>query len=200
MMTQGDDAVGAGTYRLVAESWDQLTSAPGQPDAYRRYVRGDEVALSEQEARRLWAAGAVAINGDSRPVDAWPTERRPDVVIYCDDGHPGDRRVVQRMRWMTEQDVWVGVIRRAAEQQITAEDLTTDDPRLDGWPLPARGRFPLRCPAPKCSLNVPVQAERLRFFLEGLQTRHLTEVSLRLLLLWLDRSPRRHAMQPGYGG
>ncbi len=53
------DQVQAGEYELVAELFDQRTSPLDKPFDFKRYRRGDTVTLDVEEARRLYAAGAV---------------------------------------------------------------------------------------------------------------------------------------------
>jgi len=55
--------IGAGTYELRAERWDQRTSKPGEPFTFRRWRRGDKVDLDEATARRLVTAGAAVKPG-----------------------------------------------------------------------------------------------------------------------------------------
>lgn len=54
----------AGSYELVAELWDEPTSKPGQPFEWVRHRRGETVELSDAEAKRLLAAGAVVKPGE----------------------------------------------------------------------------------------------------------------------------------------
>lgn len=54
----------AGKYVLVADRWDRITSKPGQPFTYDRFVRGDIVELSAEEAERL--AKVVEKPGESQ--------------------------------------------------------------------------------------------------------------------------------------
>lgn len=54
----------AGKYELVALSWDETTSKPGEPYAFRRHVQGDVVSLDVEQARRLVTAGAVVKPGE----------------------------------------------------------------------------------------------------------------------------------------
>jgi hypothetical protein len=58
------DAIKAGKYELVALSWDEPTSKPGEPFAYKRHVRGDVITLDVEQARRLVLAGAVVKPGE----------------------------------------------------------------------------------------------------------------------------------------
>lgn len=59
----------AGEYELVAELFDQPTSKPTDPVfTFDRKVKGDRVTLTEAEAKRLYAAGAVVIPGEREQV------------------------------------------------------------------------------------------------------------------------------------
>lgn len=58
------DQVQAGEYELVAEQFDQPLSKPGEPFNFKRYVRGDKVTLNVEEARRLYAGGAIVLPGE----------------------------------------------------------------------------------------------------------------------------------------
>ena len=49
----------AGEYELLADSWDETTSKPGEPYTFVRHYKGDTVQLSEEEARRLVSVGAA---------------------------------------------------------------------------------------------------------------------------------------------
>lgn len=49
----------AGTYLLVARSWEEYLSKPGQPFDFRRHKRGAILDLNVEDARRLVSAGAV---------------------------------------------------------------------------------------------------------------------------------------------
>jgi hypothetical protein len=53
----------AGRYQLVAQSWEHITSKPTEPLDFTRYVRGDIVELNVEDAKRLFAAGAVVVPG-----------------------------------------------------------------------------------------------------------------------------------------
>ncbi len=53
------DQIQAGEYELVAELFDQRTSPLDKPFDFKRYRRGDTVTLDVEEARRLYAAGAI---------------------------------------------------------------------------------------------------------------------------------------------
>jgi len=50
-------------YELVAVLWDEPTSKPGEPFVFKRHRQGDLVELSEDDAARLLAAGAVVEPG-----------------------------------------------------------------------------------------------------------------------------------------
>jgi hypothetical protein len=52
-----------GEYELLALSWDETTSKPGEPFTYVRHYQGETVTLSEEDARRLVPVGAVAQKG-----------------------------------------------------------------------------------------------------------------------------------------
>ncbi|MGI8700372.1 MAG: hypothetical protein ACR2JU_04050 [Nocardioidaceae bacterium] len=78
----------------------------------------------------------------------------PDVVVYCDDGH--DEVVVQRFRWLTEQDIWIPTRRAAPEIPIYPVDSPVF-PGFDG-PVADRSRWQLRCP--KCGRNSPARGRR----------------------------------------
>ncbi len=54
----------AGTYELVAERWDEITSKPGEPFDFVRHVKGDKVKLNVEDARRLVDGGAVVTPGE----------------------------------------------------------------------------------------------------------------------------------------
>lgn len=51
--------VAAGEYELIALSWDEVKSKPGQPFDYVTHRKGDKVNLNIEQARRLVSAGAV---------------------------------------------------------------------------------------------------------------------------------------------
>lgn len=53
----------AGKYQLVAKSWEHITSKPSEPLDFTRYRRGDVVDLNVEDAKRLFAAGAVVKPG-----------------------------------------------------------------------------------------------------------------------------------------
>lgn len=55
--------VKAGKYQLVAVSWDEIKSKPGEPLDFTRHHRGDVVDLNVEDAKRLVAAGAVVKPG-----------------------------------------------------------------------------------------------------------------------------------------
>lgn len=79
---------GGQLYQLLALRWDRQTSKPGEPFTFRRYRRGDligkgsekakngeptdptDLLLSEDEARRLVAADAIAIPGSIEKAQA----------------------------------------------------------------------------------------------------------------------------------
>lgn len=52
-----------GSYELIADQWDQVTSKPGEPLDYTRYYQGDIITLNVEDARRLVLAGAVVAPG-----------------------------------------------------------------------------------------------------------------------------------------
>lgn len=54
----------AGKYELVAELWDETTSKPGQPFDFKRHRKGDVIDLNVEDAKRLYAAGAVVRPGE----------------------------------------------------------------------------------------------------------------------------------------
>jgi hypothetical protein len=58
------EQIKAGKYELVALSWDEPTSKPGEPYDFKRHVKGDVVNLNVEEARRLYATGAVVLPGE----------------------------------------------------------------------------------------------------------------------------------------
>jgi hypothetical protein len=58
-----DDDIKAGKYELVAVSWDEIKSKPGEPLDFVRHRRGDVVDLDVETARRLVRAGAVVKPG-----------------------------------------------------------------------------------------------------------------------------------------
>lgn len=60
------DKPSAGKYELVALSWDQPKTGlkVGEPYDFTRRVQGDVVTLDEQEAIRLYQAGAVVKPGE----------------------------------------------------------------------------------------------------------------------------------------
>lgn len=60
----------AGTYELVALSWDEPTSKPGEPYDYTHHVQGDRVNLNVEEARRLVLSGAVTAPGAAQKARA----------------------------------------------------------------------------------------------------------------------------------
>ncbi len=60
----------AGKYELVAESWDETVSKPGEPYDYKRHRKGDVVQLNVEDARRLVAAGAVVKPGEREKLAA----------------------------------------------------------------------------------------------------------------------------------
>ena len=64
------DQVQAGEYELVALQWDQPTSKPGQPFTYVRHRQGALVTLDVEEARRLFAGGAVVKKGERQRIAA----------------------------------------------------------------------------------------------------------------------------------
>jgi hypothetical protein len=108
---------------------------------------------------------------------------RPDIVVYCDDGH--DEAVVQRFRWLVEQNIWVGTRAAAAEVPIYPGD-SPDFPGLDG-PVAERGRWPLRCPHRDCGRGaggprtVPVRSGRLNHALAWMTHQRQERISLKLL-------------------
>lgn len=55
--------VKAGKYELVAVSWDEIKSKPGEPLDFVRHRRGDIVTLDVETARRLVRSGAVVVPG-----------------------------------------------------------------------------------------------------------------------------------------
>lgn len=57
------DEIKAGKYELVAVSWDEIKSKPGEPLDFVRHYRGDVVDLDVETARRLVLAGAVVKPG-----------------------------------------------------------------------------------------------------------------------------------------
>jgi len=109
--------------------------------------------------------------------------KRPDIVLYCDDGH--DEFVVQRFRWLGQQGVWVGTRKATAEVPLGA-DATPALPRLGVEAV--HGQWPLSCP--RCRRTCPARSERLCYVLEALTTEGQRRVSLRLLpeLLKLRRA------------
>jgi hypothetical protein len=48
-----------GEYELLADSWDETTSKPGEPYTFVRHTKGEVVTLTEEDARRLLPVGAV---------------------------------------------------------------------------------------------------------------------------------------------
>jgi hypothetical protein len=72
----GDDAVTdlddvkAGKYELVAVSWDEIKSKPGEPLDFVRHRRGDIVDLDVETARRLVRSGAVVKPGARQQAQA----------------------------------------------------------------------------------------------------------------------------------
>jgi hypothetical protein len=63
-MTTNIDDITAGEYELVALQWDQQTSKPREPFDFVRHRQGDRVTLNVEDARRLYAAGAVVKPGE----------------------------------------------------------------------------------------------------------------------------------------
>lgn len=57
------DQIKAGQYELVALQWDEQISEPGEPFDFVRHVAGDIVTLNVEDARRLYAGGAVLPKG-----------------------------------------------------------------------------------------------------------------------------------------
>lgn len=51
----------AGKYILTALHWEQILSKPGQPFDFVRHYAGEEVDLNVEDAKRLYAAGAVRL-------------------------------------------------------------------------------------------------------------------------------------------
>jgi hypothetical protein len=69
------DKVKAGDYELVALSWEEPTSKPGQPYDFVTHRQGDKVTLDVEQARRLLSAGAVKPIGKSeKPAKAEKTD------------------------------------------------------------------------------------------------------------------------------
>jgi len=60
----------AGRYELVALSWDEPMSKPGEPYEYVHHVKGDRVQLNVEEARRLVLSGAVTEPGAAQKARA----------------------------------------------------------------------------------------------------------------------------------
>lgn len=95
------DEIKAGKYELVALSWDETTSKPGEPFAYKRHVQGDVVTLDVEQARRLVTAGAVVKPGErekariaqlqaqlSAQLAALPPELREQVTADLPESKP----------------------------------------------------------------------------------------------------------------
>lgn len=100
--------------------------------------------------------------------------KRPDIVLYCDDGH--DEFVVQRFRWRDQQGIWGGTRRATAEVPLGADAA----PSLPRWGVEAvRGQWPLRCP--RCRRTCPARSQRMGYVLETLTAENQRRVSLRLL-------------------
>jgi hypothetical protein len=64
------DEVKAGKYELVAVSWDEITSKPGEPLVFTRHRQGDVIDLNVEDARRLVTAGAVVKPGSRQEAQA----------------------------------------------------------------------------------------------------------------------------------
>lgn len=60
----------AGEYELVAVQWDEVLSKPGEPFQFRRHKKGDIVRLNADDARRLYAGGAVVRPGERQKAKA----------------------------------------------------------------------------------------------------------------------------------
>lgn len=64
------DGTNAGIYEVSALFWDEITSKPSEPFEFKRHKRGDKVRLNEEDARRLFRAGAVVVPGEAEKAAA----------------------------------------------------------------------------------------------------------------------------------
>lgn len=73
-MTDVND-IKAGKYELIVLRWDQITSDPGKPLDFVRHRQGDVIDLNVEDAKRLWAAGAIRKpgEGDSQSFQTGPS-------------------------------------------------------------------------------------------------------------------------------
>jgi hypothetical protein len=53
-------------YELLADSFNETTSKPGEPFTFKAYRKGDKIKLDETRAAELIEAGAVAAPSSSR--------------------------------------------------------------------------------------------------------------------------------------
>ena len=53
-------------YRIIAESWDQILSKPGEPLNYTRHRKGAVVDVPDAEVDRLLKAGAIEAPAKAR--------------------------------------------------------------------------------------------------------------------------------------
>lgn len=107
---------------------------------------------------------------------------RPDIVLYCDDGH--EEFVVQKFRWLVEQNIWIGTRKATAEISIYPGN-SPNFPGLEG-PIAERGHWPLRCS--RCRRTSPAGG-RMTTALDWLTAEKQRRISLKLLPVLLEKWP-----------
>lgn len=97
-------------YELAADKFTQVTSEPGKPLTYTKYVKGDKVKLDEARAQELIDAGALV---DPNATDAGkpggetkaPTGTDPNAPAYP-EGVPSDEWTAKQLAaWSGDNNV-----------------------------------------------------------------------------------------------
>lgn len=126
--------VKAGEYELVAHSWDQPTSKPGEPYDFIAHRKGAKVTLNIEEARRLVSAGAVKpITGSTGKAPAAdPGQGKADTIPVIMDrvGDDPDQAIAELVAEQERGDAARPSLLDKLQAVIDAAD-SSDDPEDD---------------------------------------------------------------------
>lgn len=113
--------VQAGEYVLVVDSWDEITSKPGEPYDFVTHHKGDVVDLDKAEARRLLAGDAVVSKKDYEKAKEAATATSSPISVLDAEGIANLREKLD-----LDEDAGQAEILEALESHL--EDVTPAKP------------------------------------------------------------------------
>ena len=116
----------AGAYVLVAPFWEEDHSKPGQPLDFTRHRTGATLDLNVEDARRLYAAGAVKLPGEVTETPGASQSVAPgsgdSTAPPVNPADPAQLSVDLGKATIDEVMTWVGDDAGRAEQALDLEE------------------------------------------------------------------------------